>query len=185
MQTAIRSHNLLSHFFNRKINDEKVDAIPSKENGIDIEGIAWHDNKLYVGLRGPVLRWNFVPVMIVDFDNPASATVRYVRLDGRGIRDLVRIDDGFLILAGANGDEPLSFQLYFWNGKNCFPGEEENRSPHVVLLGTVPTPPGSKAEGIAVLNLDDQAAKNYDLLVVYDGLQGGRPTRYSLPRANR
>ncbi|PHS15986.1 MAG: hypothetical protein COA78_04315 [Blastopirellula sp.] len=185
LQNAIRSHKLLSHFFNRKINDEKDDAIPSKENGIDIEGIAWHDDKLYIGLRGPVLRWNFVPVMIVDFDNLDNANVRYVQLDGRGIRDLVRINNGFLILAGANGDEPLSFQLYFWNGKNCFPGEINKRSPHVVLLGTVPTPPGSKAEGIAVLNLDDQDAKNYELLVIYDGLQGGRPTRYLLPRANR
>ena len=182
LQTAIRSHNLLSHFYNRKVNGKRVSAIPSKENGIDIEGMAWHDNKLYLGLRGPVLRWNFVPVMTVDFDNLERTAVRYVQLNGRGIRDLVHIDDGFLILAGANGDEPLSYQLYFWNGKNCFPGKEDTPSKHVVLLGSIPAPQGSKPEGITVLNLKDEAAAHYDLLVVYDGLKGGRPTRYRLPR---
>lgn len=42
-------------------------VIPSKENGIDIEGLAI-DNKerLYIGFRGPVLRGNYVPVMVLE-----------------------------------------------------------------------------------------------------------------------
>jgi hypothetical protein len=34
--------------------------LPGKENGVDIEGLAVRDGRLYVGFRGPVLRDNFV-----------------------------------------------------------------------------------------------------------------------------
>jgi len=44
--------------------------IPSKENGVDIEGIAVEGEWLYVGFRGPVFRENYVPVMKLRFDAP-------------------------------------------------------------------------------------------------------------------
>ena len=52
--------------------------IPSKENGIDIEGLAVEgDQTLYIGFRGPVLRDNFVPVLLVSLadDNGEAAFV--------------------------------------------------------------------------------------------------------------
>ena len=42
--------------------------LPSKENGIDIEGLAFADGRLYVGFRGPVLRDNWVPVLVGTFE---------------------------------------------------------------------------------------------------------------------
>ena len=42
-------------------------GLPSKENGgIDIEGMAFRDERLYLGFRGPVLRDNYVPVMVLE-----------------------------------------------------------------------------------------------------------------------
>jgi hypothetical protein len=30
--------------------------IPGKENGFDVEGLAFYQNRIFLGLRGPVLR---------------------------------------------------------------------------------------------------------------------------------
>ena len=93
--------------------------IPSKENGIDIEGLAVRNGKLYAGFRGPVLRGNFVPILEFEFSKPvAHNRVLYVKLQGRGVRDMVAVKEGFLILAGPVGDGAQSYQIYLWNGRN-------------------------------------------------------------------
>jgi hypothetical protein len=66
---------------------------PSKENGIDIEGMAYRDGLLYLGFRGPVLRDNYVPVMAVDFEQPKGYALSFVRLDDQGVRDMVALDE--------------------------------------------------------------------------------------------
>jgi hypothetical protein len=43
-------------------------ALPSKENGIDIEGIAATDKYLFVGFKGPVFRQNYVPILQLNHD---------------------------------------------------------------------------------------------------------------------
>ncbi len=87
--------------------------IPSKENGVDIEGIAVKEGWLYVGFRGPVFRGNYVPVMKLKFDAPKETyELLYVNLGGRGIRDIIHVSNGFLIVAGPVGDGPASYQLY-------------------------------------------------------------------------
>ncbi len=59
----------------------------------------------------------------------SGAELRYVPLDGRGIRDIARVSDGFLILAGPVGDSPLSYELVFWDGNDGFPGVREAGDP--------------------------------------------------------
>ncbi len=56
--------------------------IPGKENGVDVEGLAVRDGKLYVGFRGPVLRGNYVPVMVLRFDAPRDYELLFVDLAG-------------------------------------------------------------------------------------------------------
>ena len=165
-------------------------AIPSKENGIDIEGLAADgDDRLYVGFRGPVLRGNFVPVMVVEFEDKfKEGDIKYkllfVNLHGRGIRDMIRLkDDEFLILAGPMGDGHESYRLYRWNGKDCVPGEDKpDALSNVEPLCEIPQPDGArdaKAEGIAILKkTDDQ----YDFMVVYDGAPDGGPTVFRCDR---
>jgi hypothetical protein len=140
-------------------------AVPGKENGIDIEGVAVKGDYLFVGFRGPVLRGNFVPVVTFQFERPDDYDVKFVRLGGRGIRDLVAVEDGFLILAGPVGDGDGSYRLYFWNGEDCVPGSEELPG-EIVAIGDMTTPPGIKPEGFDVTS---ETANEWRLLVVCDG----------------
>ena len=153
--------------------------IPSKENGVDIEGIAAKDKHLYLGFRGPVLRGNYVPVMVVkfkDLDHDNNYELRYVNLKGNGIRDLVAVDDGFLILAGAVGDGISPYQIYFWDGKDDLPGSDKT-SAKLKLLGEVPATQGAKAEGLTVI---EKTNSGYKILVVYDGIAKGNPTLFEV-----
>ena len=152
-------------------------ALPSKENGIDIEGIAARDGWLYIGFRGPVLRGNLTPILKCRFGDPVTdAEWLFVDLDGNGVRDLARTSNGFLILAGPVGDRKGSYPLYVWDGTDCFLAIQagNDRESNRKLLGEIPTSKGDKAEGLALLREDDSS---YEVLVVYDGAKDGRPTR--------
>ncbi len=149
-------------------------AIPSKENGIDIEGLAVRDGRLYVGFRGPVLRGNFVPVMVTKFGK-AKADLPFVKLGGRGIRDLEPVADGFLVLAGPVGEGSESFRIYFWNGGDCLPGADPQGTCE--YLCDVPAPDGGKPEGIALVKEDDSG---FEFILLCDGVTNGKPTAYRL-----
>lgn len=139
-------------------------VIPSKENGIDIEGMAYRDDRLYLGFRGPVLRENYVPVMRVDFQRPKQYTLIFVCLDGQGVRDMAALKQGFLILSGPVNDAPGPFHLWWWDGADQIPGRDRVVRP-AVTLGPVSAPRGAKAEGLALLA--EKQGKAH-VLVVYD-----------------
>jgi len=144
--------------------------IPSKENGVDIEGLAAQDGWLYIGFRGPVFRENYVPVMKLKFADPEdSYELLYVRLDGRGIRDMAGVSDGFLILAGPVGDGTDSYQLYHWDGKDVIAGKDRNPDEmgKLHLLGEINPPQEGKVEGLAVLQ---EQPTLYQLIIAYDGV---------------
>jgi hypothetical protein len=156
--------------------------VPSKENGVDIEGIAVRDGLLYIGFRGPVLRDNYVPIMTGRFGSPFSdASLVFVKLGGRGVRDLTPVRDGFLILAGPVGDGPGSYQLYFWDGRDCLPGQRvpEEKAGRIELLSEVATAANAKAEGVAVL---EESNSVYEVLIVFDGVKNGGATRYRVAK---
>jgi len=154
--------------------------LPSKENGVDIEGIAAVGDKLYVGFRGPVLREGYVPVLVFDFDKPDKAKTRYVNLGGRGIRDLVRVDNGFLLIGGPVGGEPVSFEIYRWDGEDGIAGKDVPTPEVPKSLGVIPSPDSeAKAEGMAVL---DETDTHYDVLIVFDGPRNGSPTRFRVQK---
>jgi hypothetical protein len=155
--------------------------IPSKENGIDIEGIAVHQGLLYIGFRGPVLRENWVPVLKCQFAKPITqADLVFVNLGGRGIRDITRVNDGFLILAGPVGDGPGSYQVYFWDGEDCIPGSRTSgRIGQSEFLGEIPVDENAKAEGLALLK---ESYSDYEVLIVFDGVKNGRPSRYKITK---
>ena len=162
--------------------------IPSKENGIDIEGIAVNEKKdeIYIGFRGPVLRGNFTPVMVLTLDEgkfkqkKLKHELRYVNLGGLGIRGLTRTDGRFLILGGPVGDESLSYHLFSWDGEDMVPGNDKpEASTHIKQLCEIPLPNSiAKAEGIEFL---EQKDGKVHILVVYDGVQNGGGKIFSCP----
>lgn len=139
-------------------------GIPSKENGIDIEGMAYRDGQLFLGFRGPVLRENRVPVMGLCFDNGKRYSLRFVQLGGQGIRDMVAVSSGFLIVSGPVNDAPGPYQLWWWDGKDQLPGKDHRVTP-AILLGDVSTAGGARAEGLALLGETPDAA---DVMLVYE-----------------
>jgi hypothetical protein len=165
-------------------------GLPGKENGVDIEGLAADGHTLWIGFRGPVLRHGYVPVLRVSaasFPALAREALLFVSLGGRGIRDLVRVSGGFLVLAGAVGDSDQSTQLVFWDGRSCVAGKDVPACTTKVL-GEIAPASGvdgdgaaavGRAEGVAVL---EDAPANLQLLVVFDGVQGGAPTEFVVKR---
>jgi hypothetical protein len=87
-------------------------SIPSKENGLDIEGLAVRGNRLWLGLRGPVLRGHAV-VLDLELRQKAPDRLKARRIDGQrryrkhlldtrglGIRDMRLEGDDLLLLVG-------------------------------------------------------------------------------------
>ena len=102
----------------------------------------------------------------------------FVNLGGRGVRDLTRINDGFLILAGPVGDGPGSSQVYFWDGEDCLPGERiSGKVGRIELLGEIPVYENMKAEGLALVK---ESESDYEVLIVFDGLKNGAPVRLKI-----
>ncbi|MEM7010613.1 MAG: DUF3616 domain-containing protein [Verrucomicrobiota bacterium] len=159
-------------------------GLPSKENGIDIEGIATDGESIWLGFRGPVLRNNWVPVMRLKYDQPAENEILFVNLGGGGIREIAKCPKsaGFLLIAGAVGDWPLPYSLYHWDGADTLPGERSASDPpqgKVDFLGEIPAPPSFKAEGLAI---EKETADFFEILVVYDGATDGDLKRFRVAK---
>lgn len=166
LSKRLRKDPVLKHFV----------GIPSKENGIDIEGMAYVDGQLFLGFRGPVLRDNYVPVMVVDYAHPKRYELRYVQLAGQGIRDLVALDKGLLILSGPLNDGPGPFVLWWWDGYDQIPGKDRETT-QAEVLGPISTPGGAKAEGLALLQQSDASA---EVLVVYETNTAAQAVRMTI-----
>ncbi|WP_433365470.1 DUF3616 domain-containing protein [Actinoplanes sp. CA-142083] len=103
--------------------------IPGKDNGLDIEGIAVVGDRVYLGLRGPVLRgWAFVLELrpYVSDDDPDRLRLRdfpdglpyrkhVLDLEGLGVRDLCPDGEDLLILAGPTMDLDGPVRIYRWH----------------------------------------------------------------------
>lgn len=105
--------------------------IPSKDNGLDIEGICARGDRLLVGLRGPVLRGMAVVLDLrldgLETGAPtgsgqgrplrlASLRLRILDLAGLGVRDLAAIPagDDVMLLAGPTLELAGPCYLYRW-----------------------------------------------------------------------
>ncbi len=159
--------------------------IPSKENGVDIEGIAVDDGWVYVGFRGPVFRDNYVPVLKFKFDeHEESVTLLLVKLDGGGVRGMASVMDGFLIVSGPVGDAPGPYLVHHWNGQDMVPGKDrDDTTGYIAKLGEIDVSKG-KAEGILVLDVESGADDDceYKFMIIFDGIKNGGPRIYCSSR---
>src|SRR6476469_8495516 len=87
--------------------------IPSKENGFDIEGLAVRGDRIFLGLRGPVLRgWAIILEIEVEEAEPGVLRLKeigkggklynkhFLDLNGLGVRELCWNGEDLIILAG-------------------------------------------------------------------------------------
>ncbi len=158
--------------------------IPGKENGIDFEGLAYRDGLLYVGCRGPVLRDGWVPVLVGAFDTmQQNMDIRFVCLNGLGIRELTAVKGGFLILAGPVNHSTDGFHFYFWNGINCLNKTKETHTAQgqCTYLASFKHLHGGSPEGVCIL---EETTDYYDMLVTFDGLSAGAVRAFRLSKQN-
>ncbi|KAI9129116.1 DUF3616 domain-containing protein [Acaryochloris sp. CCMEE 5410] len=161
--------------------------IPSKENGLDIEGLAVCGDKLFLGLRGPVLRgWAIILEIEVQDDEPGVLTLKeigengekykkhFVNLNGLGIRELCLRGEHLIILAGPTMDLEGAMQVFQLKNILDHSGNTlwDQSADTLELLFNLPFTIGSDhAEGLALLPCLGQAEA---LAIIYDSPNSNR-----------
>jgi hypothetical protein len=159
--------------------------VPSKDNGLDVEGLAaLGDGRVFVGLRGPVLRgWAVLLELCLEEPEPGRLKAvpigptgrryrrHFLELGGLGLRDLERDGDDLLLLAGPTMDLDGPVHVHRWRGALAVAGESVIHAKAVgdPVLRLPYGRGGDHAEGIARLGGDE-------LLVVYDSPGEARRT---------
>jgi hypothetical protein len=158
---------------------------PLQQRGVNIEGLAVRNGRLFVGLRNPNLDgYAFVIEVGADEVFAGSGRSQYTLhklLLGRGlgIREIVAAKEGFLLIAGNAGSEPSAeylqaldyekgrgFSMFHWAGRGSQADE----------IGPIPNTP-AKAEAMTIL---DESDDQVTVLVLYDGVKEGQPSVYRI-----
>lgn len=154
--------------------------IPGKDNGLDVEGIAVAGERVYLGLRGPVLRgWAVVlelrpavdpgdpgRLVLGTFDDGRPYRKHVLDLAGLGVRDLCPHGDDLLVLAGPTMDLDGPVHVFRWHGALTADTPQVVRGEQLTREVDLPFGPGTDhAEGIGLLDDDPDGPR---LLVVYD-----------------
>lgn len=174
------------------LGSEPPPGAPGKRgmNGVNIEGLAARDGRLFFGFRGPAVDGQ-APILSVDADALFASRDPKPRLSwvsvgqGRAIRDMVAVEDGFLLLVGPDDTgsrQALPFSVMRWDGREG--GEPSQPKPLATLaLGKVKLrgcDEEIKPEAIAVL--EDRLHAPYRVVIFSDGLCDGGPLGFSIPR---
>ncbi|MFK8182559.1 MAG: DUF3616 domain-containing protein [Phormidesmis sp.] len=168
--------------------------IPSKDNGLDIEGLAVRGNTVYLGLRGPVLRgWAVILELEIDEREPETLSLKplgdkgevyrkhFVDLNGLGVRDLCLQGEHLIILAGPTMELAGAMQVF--QLKDLVAHSQDSiwsqEQAGLSMLFELPAAQGvDKAEGITLMPC---LGYNEALMIVHDApSQTRRPTQKSL-----
>jgi hypothetical protein len=119
--------------------------LPAKENGLDLEGIATRGDRLWIGLRGPVLGQSALVVEVETrltrnghlkarrIEGRRRFRRHFVDTDGHGIRDMKWDGDHLLLVTGpvmsGNGPAAVLRLLHFADRREeGYVGEEGQRT---------------------------------------------------------
>ncbi|GAA3764495.1 DUF3616 domain-containing protein [Salinactinospora qingdaonensis] len=166
-------------------------ALPGKDNGVDIEGIAAHGERIYLGLRGPVLRGWAVLIELLpetDPDDPHRLHLaelapgqryltHFLDLGGLGIRDICPDGDDLLLLVGPSMDLDGPVRVLRWPKAAVREGAEVVGADDLSHVAELSFGVGTDhAEGIVVYppGAGETAQR---LLVVYDSPAPDRLTK--------
>ncbi len=166
--------------------DEHLGAIisnllPSKDNGFDIEGLAVHGSRLFLGLRGPVLcGWAIILEIEVETAdastlilNPIGQAGRlykkhFFNLNGLGIRELCLHGEDLIILAGPTMALEGAMEVFRWHEALDRDDDSlsDSQSGDLEMLFDLPFTIGhDHAEGLALMPCLGESPA---LLIVYD-----------------
>jgi hypothetical protein len=138
--------------------------IPGKDNGIDCEGLAVAGRRVFIGLRGPVLRgWALIielqvgdgPGLEPQPIGPGNRRYRkhFLRLHGLGVRDLCRHGEDLLVLAGPTMELDGRAAVFRWRDALASQAEAVLQKDDLQCEFDAPFGEGEDhAEGITVLD---------------------------------
>ncbi|MCU0538156.1 MAG: DUF3616 domain-containing protein [Hydrococcus sp. Prado102] len=153
-------------------------ALPGKDNGFDIEGLVVRGNRILIGLRGPVLRgWAAILEIEVEDSSPGLLKLKpigdngelykkyFLNLKGLGIRELCKVGEDLLILAGPTMVLDGSVQLFRLKG-----GIEQlhDRADKKALEIISEIPIGENCDRPEGMTIFPDSNSSNALLVVYD-----------------
>jgi hypothetical protein len=163
------------------------------EGGVNIEGIAAKDGRLYFGFRGPTdEKDGSTFILSVNADALFTGTdarpevTRIVVGKGRGIRDLISVKDGFLVLAGPDDDKTnkdVSWIVALWDGMSAGDRTVEPKALARLDLSGVKLrecDEDLKPEALAVI--EDAENRPYRVVILSDGMCDGGPLAFAVQR---
>ncbi|MBP9904368.1 MAG: DUF3616 domain-containing protein [Rhodoferax sp.] len=196
--TLMLAHPELQPFVgeNKCLGTERPAKAPQRQGqqGINIEGLAVRDGLLYFGLRGPVIggqaRVLSLPAdaLFVAAADQAAAPRLQVSLLAlgaqRGIRDMVAVSDGVLLLAGPDDDDrsqEAGWAVFWWDGRPGHTGQ-----PPRLLAGLDLSQVKLRACDVTIkpeaMTVWAETATAYRLLILSDGLCDGGALVFTVPR---
>jgi hypothetical protein len=157
--------------------------ISGKDNGFDIEGLTYFDDKIFLGLRGPVLR-GWAGILAIEpkdkrhshhhkhtFSLKRLGERKYhkyfLNLEGKGIREIIMWGSSMLILAGPTMDLDGIISIYLWKNPSDYQEDSIVRKEDIVHLIDVTSPTNiknygkDKAEGMTKFN-------EQEVMIVFD-----------------
>jgi hypothetical protein len=157
-------------------------GMPCKENGFDIEGLAVKGERLFLGLRGPVLSgWAAVIELRLKRTKAGRLKLgkcangrRYLKhflpLKGLGIRDLRFDGDDLAVLAGPTMDHDGTGALFRWRRPIGAADDMVHAPADILHLMDLPYARGAdQAEGVAFVEIGARR-----LLLVHDSPSAAR-----------
>ena len=187
---------LAAHVGERKcLGSEPPDKAPALagQQGVNIEGLAVQAGRLYFGFRGPAVQ-GVGQVLAVDADalfsadvarDPKATLTRLALGPNRGIRDMIAVKNGFLLLAGPD-DSPASknagWIVAWWDGQSA---PEQIVQPKVLAaldLSGVKLRSCDKELKPEAMTVLEETPKTYRLLVLSDGMCDGGPLVFTVAR---
>ena len=154
-------------------------ALPGKDNGFDIEGLAVAGDRVFLGLRSPVLRgWAIVLELRLEEAGAGELRLRragpkgrayrkhFLDLGGLGVRGLSVAGRDLLVLAGPPMTHDGPARVFRWEGGAAVGAESLVWSDDLgdPVLSVPHGEGGDRAEGMALLPGGGRPA----VLIVYD-----------------
>jgi len=161
------------------------------KRGVNIEGLAIRDGRLFFGFRGPAVD-GMAKILAVDAEalfggsDPKPNLFTLAVGKGRAIRDLHAVGDGILVLAGPDDDkanENVGWVVARWDNREL--GEAGGQPKLLARLDLSKIKIRScddelKPEALAVIG--DKPGNPYRVVVLSDGMCDGGPLGFTIPR---
>jgi hypothetical protein len=161
--------------------------VPSKDNGFDVEGLAVSGERLFLGLRGPVLRgWAVVLELETKEGHDGEFRLKkigpkehryrkhFLDLRGLGVREMCLDGPDLLLLAGPTMGLDGPAAVYRWRGGANPPGDEDTVVFKERIEKILDVPYGAGEDHAEGMTIRRTQGGRRSLLVVYDSPSAAR-----------